>query len=296
MRPSRSGSPPGHSLVIIMVLASVCGCRLVYWLVFSRKASQIDRRKQGIGASRSSKEQQSIYEGIRPSVLLRPTVEDYFHGNAVEDDFHGNAVEDDFDGDDFHGITVEDDVHGIYDSVHNTNAPKVPLSIASEDECRAMQKRHDVVVGISWGDLPPEKQLRWQSLRCDDMGPEVEDVEVLVEDGLLLSAEDDVVDGRQTTGGHVMKCTATSTFSSALAGVVCLLGCRSDGNALAVMTSSTLPCESKSNCFSTVTCCNCKRHSIAAARMSGSLLAPNLLLVVRPRQSWLWQLPRLLDK
>ena len=35
------------------------------------------------------------------------------------------------------------------------------------DECALMQRAYHVVVGLSWGTLPPLLQQRWTQLHCD---------------------------------------------------------------------------------------------------------------------------------
>ena len=42
-----------------------------------------------------------------------------------------------------------------------------PPAPGAPAECAAMQAAHAVVVGSSWGTLPPEKQRRWATLGCD---------------------------------------------------------------------------------------------------------------------------------
>ena len=34
-------------------------------------------------------------------------------------------------------------------------------------ECRSMRTQHKVVVGVTWGTLPADLQMRWQRIACD---------------------------------------------------------------------------------------------------------------------------------
>ena len=40
-------------------------------------------------------------------------------------------------------------------------------ALPRERECAKMKADHGVVVGASWGSLPPQKQARWNRLACD---------------------------------------------------------------------------------------------------------------------------------
>ena len=46
-------------------------------------------------------------------------------------------------------------------------AAAAAAAAAASNECRLMQRAHQVVVGLSWGTLPPARQERWTQIQCD---------------------------------------------------------------------------------------------------------------------------------
>ena len=46
-------------------------------------------------------------------------------------------------------------------------AAAAAAAAAESNECRLMQRAHQVVVGLSWGTLPPAQQERWTQIQCD---------------------------------------------------------------------------------------------------------------------------------
>jgi len=46
-------------------------------------------------------------------------------------------------------------------------AAAAAAAAAASNECRLMQRAHQVVVGLSWGTLPPAQQERWTQIQCD---------------------------------------------------------------------------------------------------------------------------------
>ena len=46
-------------------------------------------------------------------------------------------------------------------------AAAAAAAAAESNECRLMQRAHQVFVGLSWGTLPPAQQERWTQIHCD---------------------------------------------------------------------------------------------------------------------------------
>lgn len=38
-------------------------------------------------------------------------------------------------------------------------------------KCRKWKSQHKVVAGVTWGDLPPQLQEEWSSIKCDEYPP-----------------------------------------------------------------------------------------------------------------------------